>query len=283
MKRFKRFLITACDILVLMGAAGLILPPAIYGKNGPPSGQEEGDFPGQGDEHRADPCAHLPDPPGKAKGIDKKCPPLGSSSGIAKGDFNGDGFADLAIGVPDKNTPATVSNSGAVVVIYGAADGLTSTGGAGVPASQFWSQNTTGVQGTSEGGDRFGAALAAGDFNDDGFSDLAIGVPGEKLVRSGVGFSGMIVTIYGSANGLTTNPNAGVPGSQSFSLEHVNDGQLTLFAASTEADVPDQLFGSSLAWGDFNGDGVGDLAVGAPKATITVPGFLGLPSPAQER
>src|SRR5438309_2035634 len=62
-----------------------------------------------------DRCDHLPDPPGKAKGIDKKCPPSGgSSSGVAKGDFNGDGFADLAIGVPGEDTDG-VTDSGLVL------------------------------------------------------------------------------------------------------------------------------------------------------------------------
>src|SRR5438093_5535825 len=55
---------------------------------------------GQSGVHRDDPCDQLPDPTGKALGIDKKCPQGGGSSGVAKGDFNGDGFADLAIGEP---------------------------------------------------------------------------------------------------------------------------------------------------------------------------------------
>jgi FG-GAP repeat len=72
---------------------------------------------GQGGLHRDDPCDQLPDPPGEANGIDKICAAGGSSSGTAKGDFNGDGFADLAVGVPGEDTPNDVSNSGAVNVI----------------------------------------------------------------------------------------------------------------------------------------------------------------------
>src|SRR5262245_38788737 len=38
---------------------------------------------GEGDVHRDDPCDQLPNSPGKALGIDKKCPAVGSSSGVA--------------------------------------------------------------------------------------------------------------------------------------------------------------------------------------------------------
>src|SRR5947207_12085045 len=59
-------------------------------------------------------------------------PTHGSSSGIAKSDFNGDGFADLAIGIPAEDTPASKRDSGAVIVIYGSANGLT-TSAPGIP------------------------------------------------------------------------------------------------------------------------------------------------------
>ena len=65
MGALKRFFSTVCDTLVLLGLLGLLVPPYSYGKNG--SSQVQDDPPGQGDERRADPCDHLPDPPGKAK------------------------------------------------------------------------------------------------------------------------------------------------------------------------------------------------------------------------
>ena len=175
----------------------------------------------------------------------------GSSSGISRGDFNGDGFADLAVGAPGKNSPASVESSGAVYVIYGSATGLLPEGGNGIPATQFWAQNTAGIPGTSEEDDHFGSALAAGEFNGDLYWDLAIGVPGEDFV--GTIDVGRVVVIYGSAAGLTaTEP--GVPEAQSFDIR-------TPVAPLNEHN---QSQGSALAWGDFDGDTVGDFAIGAP-------------------
>src|SRR5438067_12558289 len=91
-----------------------------------------------------------------------------------RSDFNGDGFADLAVGVPQESV-GSVGKAGAVNVIYGSPTGLRATG------NQLWTQNSPGVPTVAEANGTFGTSVAAGDFNGDGFSDLAVGVPGATI------------------------------------------------------------------------------------------------------
>jgi hypothetical protein len=110
---------------------------------------------------------------------------------LATGDFNDDGFADLAVGAPGESS--SILAVGAVNVLYGGAAGLTGSG------SQFFTQNTPGV-GTSEEGDFFGFALGSGDFNGDGFADLGVGTPFES---SSIFAVGAVTVLPGRASGLT--------------------------------------------------------------------------------
>jgi hypothetical protein len=90
------------------------------------------------------------------------------------GDFSGDGRYD-ALSAFQEKTSGAVTDAGAVLVMYGKSVGLTSDG------SQVFTQDMAGVADAGEAGDQFGAALSAGDFNNDGFADLAIGAPGESI------------------------------------------------------------------------------------------------------
>jgi len=162
-----------------------------------------------------------------------------SGESVTAGDFNGDGYDDLAFGSPGEDI-GTESNAGAINVIYGSAAGLTTTG------NQQWHQNTTGIAGAAEPNDNLGASLAAGDFNRDGFDDVAFGGPRESIGT--VSGAGVVQILYGSASGLTT------AGSQSIDRGDSGMGGVNV----------DDYFGAALAVGDFNGDSYADLAVGTP-------------------
>jgi hypothetical protein len=167
------------------------------------------------------------------------------------GDFNGDGFADLCIGVPFY-TVGTVTIAGSVNCLYGSASGLQATG---VPAAQLWTQNNVGLNKAVGMGDQFGFALATGDFNNDGFDDLCIASPFRTI--SGVTNAGAVTCIYGSRNGLQVT-GSGAPGPQ---LWNPNSVALT---PTTYMD-----FGYALIAGDFNHDGYDDLCIGVPGATVS--------------
>ena len=76
-------------------------------------------------------------------------------------DFNGDGFADLAVGVPLEDTGGR-TNDGGVNVLYGSAAGLQAVGGGG-PDDQLWGQDSPGVEGEAEGNDQFGTTIISVD------------------------------------------------------------------------------------------------------------------------
>ena len=225
--------ITLCGALILTGALLLAPLPLAHGQASAPGAAREAENAAKPSQLK-DPCKHQ-DKKLKEK---KQCPPEQTSGGVAKGDFNGDGFGDLAVGVPDEDL-GTIKDAGAVNVIYGSADGLTATG------NQFWTQDSPNIVNTAEVEDRFGSSLASGDFDGDGFSDLAVGVPFEDI--NGVIDTGAVSVIYGSPSGLAATGN-----------------QFWSQGGTGVLDDPefDDRFGSALVWGDFNNDGFGDLAIG---------------------
>jgi hypothetical protein len=172
-------------------------------------------------------------------------------SALATGDFNKDGFADLAIGVKNEDVGSLV-DAGAVNVIYGSPSGLSTT----VKPDQLFQQGAGGLDDSPQPLDQFGSALAIGDFNKDGFADLAIGVNNEDVDNDNIHDAGIVQVIYGSPSGLSTT---------------VKPDQLFRQGAGGLDDIAEELdhFGRSITAGDFNNDAIDDLVVGIPHESIT--------------
>ncbi len=166
---------------------------------------------------------------------------------VEAGDFDGDGFADLVIGVPGEMRRG-FARAGLVTVLFGSADSVTAAG------QQRWAQSSPGVPGAAEKNDRFGAALSVGDYDDDGFADLAIGSPNEGI--NGLKKAGSVTVLRGGLAGLDA------------------DGALQLVAGVAGlvgASERDDRLGSTLVSADFNGDDHDDLAIGIPGEDQGVP------------
>jgi hypothetical protein len=147
-------------------------------------------------------------------------------------DVNGDGKADAVVGAVSEDLGYD-QNAGMLHVLYGRSTGITSYGDKAIH------QDTYGVPGSPEDDDMFAWANTSGDFNADGFADVAVSVAGEDIGSAAE--SGLVQVFYGSTDGLRTTTVTGL---------EIPREYLTL--------------GVGLAAGDFNGDGRDDLAAGGP-------------------
>ena len=212
------------------------------------------------------------------------------------GDFNGDGIEDFAIGSPGADSSTGETDSGAVYVVYGPAgpgavdlntfgsrglriegdtsdrligttvdragdvngdglDDIVFTPGNAAPASRVawvvFGRRTTGtvnVGSLGTGGYRVNCAgcqiwtaAGTGDVNDDGRDDLAFGNP--------IGGGGRVYVLHGKAGSSPVDAAAHA----AYEIEGPTAGAGDANATGTSLD----------GIGDVNGDGRGDLAVGA--------------------
>ncbi|MFE7761863.1 FG-GAP and VCBS repeat-containing protein [Streptomyces sp. NPDC057438] len=153
-------------------------------------------------------------------------------------DFDGDGYGDIAYSAP-VSTVDRKTYAGQIVALYGSPNGVTGEN------RTTLSQNTPGIPGSAEQGDRFGGVSAYGDFDDDGFDDLAVSASLEDT--AGVRDTGTVTIVWGSPRGLSGGTTLADP------------------APSRHGG-----WGKSLAAGDFDGDGTEDLAIGTASSTVHV-------------
>jgi hypothetical protein len=218
---------------------------------------------------------------------------LGKSSN--RGDFNCDGFDDLAVGMPDATVGtigSTYRKQGAVYVYYG-----------GQKFGDRYYLRTSSTQPQTRPGvitpnpqlisfpdltedSKFGYALTSGNINGDksgsyGCEDLAVGAPG-MLTKDGYQ-TGSVFVFFGSKNGLKISGTVSAISENSPTCNGLIDDA----SCSSVILWPDPMrlpasvfggvyggrqthhasFGKALAFiGDFDANGYGDLAIGAPNA-----------------
>jgi hypothetical protein len=182
------------------------------------------------------------------------------------GDVNGDGFSDVVVGAY-----ALDGNSGRSYVYLGSSSGLART------ASTTLSPPSGAIG--------FGFSVAsAGDVNGDGYADVVVGGGGSTFVYSGgasgtrdspqtslIGY-GSVLSIGGDVNGdgfadvVVCDPSANNSAGMAwiFGGRSLGVGVAPLTTLMGPSG-PGGNFGASVAGGaDINGDGIGDVIVGAP-------------------
>lgn len=165
---------------------------------------------------------------------------------MVTGDFNGDGFADLALG--NDSYPSDSTNfirEGVVYLFYGTEDGLSFNEPQRV--TRFDVQPD--IDNALKFSTGFGDHLAVGDFNNDGYSDLAVGSITSGSIRIEETY-GNLFLLYGSREGVTGKQ------SQVWSIDKVPLPEGVTIDNEKRLD-----YANNFAAGDIDGDGFDDLFV----------------------
>ena len=173
---------------------------------------------------------------------------VSGASVSSAGDVNGDGYDDLIIG--SRGADPNGARSGKTHVVYGGASAPGTDAVLDLSALDGSSGFTlTGI----DPGDVSGYSVSsAGDVNGDGYDDLIIGARGAD---PNGGSSGETYVVYGGASAPGTDSVlnlSALDGTNGFTLAGIDPGDRSGTSVSSAGDV--------------NGDGYGDLIIGASRA-----------------
>jgi Ca2+-binding RTX toxin-like protein len=159
----------------------------------------------------------------------------------AAGDINGDGFADIIVGAYQNGGGGT--QAGAAYVIFGKASAFASL----IDLTGLAAADGFKIQGDAAYDHAGRSVSSAGDINGDGFADIVVGA-----FQYGATGTGAAYVIFGKASGFGSLVDlTGLPATAGFRI--VGEG------------ASDRAGWSVAAAGDVNGDGFGDIIVGALK------------------
>jgi hypothetical protein len=148
------------------------------------------------------------------------------------GDFNGDGLDDFLVSAEEAQ-----AGRGSTYVVFGRATGFPS----GLSLSRLNGTNGFRLDGAEYEGFNH-RARGAGDVNGDGRADLILGL------SSSHGFDGRACIVYGQATMPATTTIDALPAGRATCMDGAQDAE--------------NIGKSVTALGDFNGDGLDDVAIG---------------------
>ncbi len=200
----------------------------------------------------------------------------GAGMAVAAGDLDGDGFADLAIGAPDRD-----GGAGGIFVLTEAASGTVKISSGRLLAGA--------------GTERLGGALAIADLDGDGIEDLVAGTPRDGLAgsvrvwfgpvehgaaadlvipgpRPGAGFGAAVAAVSDQDGDGLGELVVGAPGDTAGAARSgtvwLFDGLGGLEAVFGGVNAGDQVGAAVAVGGDTDGDGRFELLIGAPGVSV---------------